>query len=227
MRFALLSWSDDVLRRANWTNSPVPGSWSLAKLLACLLGCGFFYGATMGCFGGLAGAEQWPRQMLYSAVKVPLLLLVTFAISLPSFFVFNTLVGLRSDFSVALRSLFATQVGFTIVLASLAPLTLFWYASSPHYRQALLFNGVMFAAASLSSQWLLRGYYAPLVARNPRHRKLLWAWTGIYALVAIQLAWLLRPFIGSPGRPVTFVREEAWDNAYVMVLQLVWNTLFR
>lgn len=85
----------------------------------------------------------------------------------------------------------------------------------------------MFAAASLSSQWLLRGYYAPLVARNPRHRKLLWAWTGIYALVAIQLAWLLRPFIGSPGRPVTFVREEAWDNAYVMVLQLVWNTLFR
>lgn len=225
MLVAVMAWSEDVLRRAAWTNSPVPHKWSLAKLAACLLCCGLFYGATMGCFGGIVGQTQWPKQMLYSAIKVPLLLCVTFAVSLPSYFVLSTLIGLRSDFAVALRSLLATQVGFTIVLASLAPLTLFWYASSTNYQHALLFNGVIFAVASLGSQQLLRGYYAPLMARNERHRRMLWVWTATYALVAIQLAWLLRPFIGAPGRPVTFIREEAWDNAYVMVLQLVWRTM--
>jgi len=35
--------------------------------------------------------------------------------------------------------------------------------------------------------------------------------------VAIQLAWVLRPFIGDPSRPTTFFRETAWGNAYVKI----------
>jgi hypothetical protein len=65
-----------------------------------------------------------------------------------------------------------------------------------------------------------------LIARNPRHRVMLVGWGFVYTLVAIQLAWLLRPFIGSPVQPVEFFREEAWDNAYVIVARLVWRTLF-
>jgi hypothetical protein len=48
----------------------------------------------------------------------------------------------------------------------------------------------------------------------------------VYTAVAIQMAWLLRPFIGSPGRPVQFLRDNPWDNAYEYVARLVWNTLF-
>jgi hypothetical protein len=36
-------------------------------------------------------------QLVYSCVKVPVLLLVSFAISLPSYFVLNSLCGLRKD----------------------------------------------------------------------------------------------------------------------------------
>ena len=50
----------------------------------------------MGTFGGLHGDR--PLQLLYSALKVPLLLLVTFCLSLPSFFVLNTILGVRADF---------------------------------------------------------------------------------------------------------------------------------
>jgi len=226
VQVALLRWTDDVLRRAPWTTRPTsPRRWG-ARLAACLLTCGLLYGAAMGAFGAFHGGTDWPRQMLYSAIKVPLLLSVTFAISLPSFFVFNTLFGLRPDFATAVRSLLATQVGFTIFLAAAAPLTLLWYASFADYQQAVLFNGVAFLVASLSSQRLLRGYYQPLLDRNPRHQQMLWLWTGLYALVAIQFAWLLRPFIGAPNQPVTFVRPEAWDNAYVVILKLVGRTLF-
>ena len=61
----------------------------------------------------------------------------------------NTLFGLRRDFPQALRALIAAQAGLAIVLASLAPFTLLWYASSADYYAALRFNGLMFAVASL------------------------------------------------------------------------------
>jgi hypothetical protein len=179
----------------------------------------------MGSFRALAGQTQWPLQIVYSAVKVPLLLLATFLISLPSYFVLSTLLGLRRDFGQSLRAVVATQAGLAVILASLAPFTMLWYASSDDHRQALLFNGAMFAIASFSAQWLLRVYYRPLVARNPRHRWLLWGWLLVYAFIAVQMAWLLRPFIGAPDLDVQFLRPEAWDNAYVVVARLVWRAL--
>lgn len=221
MHSSMLHWPDEVLRRAAWTNSPAGGQRTFAKLLVTMTACGLLYGAAMGSYGAVAGSTHWPLQMLYSAAKVPLLLGATFAISLPSFYVLNALFGLGSDFAVALRSLLATQVGFTVLLVSFAPLTLFWYASDTGYEQALVVNGIMFAAASLGSQRLLRSYYRPLIAHRPRHRRMLWVWTGLYALVAIQMAWLLRPFIGSPHNPVTFFRPEAWDNAYLKLWELI------
>lgn len=225
MQWALLRWSDDILRRATWTTSSQTGQRTLTKLVCSLVACGLFYGAAMGSFGLAERGDEWLLQMVYSAVKLPLLLGVSFAISLPSFFVLNTLFGLRPDFSVVLRSLLATQAGFTIFLAAFAPLTLFWYASSPDYARALLFNGCMFAAASIASQRLLRGHYRSLIERNPRHSRMLWAWTGVYALVAIQMAWLLRPFIGAPDRPITFFRPEAWENAYLVIWRLITQVL--
>ena len=127
---------------------------------ACVLLFGFLYGIAMGSYGGVGGDRVW--QLLYSGLKVPLLLLATFFIGLPSFFVLNTLFGLRRDFREALRALVAAQAGVAIVLASCAPLTLFWYASFADYSAALLFNGLIFAVASFAGQFLLRGYYRPL-----------------------------------------------------------------
>jgi hypothetical protein len=88
-----------------------------------------------------------------------------------------------------------------------------------------VFNGMMFAIASLTAQWLLRQYYRPLIARNPHHRRLLWGWLIVYTFVAIQMAWLLRPFVGAPKLEVRFLRPDAWDNAYVFVARLVWKSL--
>ena len=216
-----LTQADDILRRAPWTTQTHEAPGTLLRLAAHLAGFAFLYGATMGTFRLLAGQEEWLKQMLYSALKVPILLSASFFIGLPSFFVLSTLLGLRRDFAESLRALVAAQAGLAIVLAALAPLTLLWYASSADYRDALLFNGVMFALASLAAQYLLRGYYRPLIARNPRHRQLLIAWGCIYVAVAIQLAWLLRPFVGAPTAPVAFLRPEAWDNAYVVVARMV------
>jgi hypothetical protein len=220
---AYLHRLDDLLRgRTNLIQvrgNPRAFAWLAAQVF--VFGC--VYGAVMGTFGGILGQRLW--QVVFSATKVPLLLLVTFALGLPSFFVLNTLYGLRSDFGEAVRALLAAQAAMTLILASLAPLTLVWYASSGDYVWALLYNGSMFAIATFAAQWLLRRFYRPLLLRRPRHRWLLRAWLLIYTFVGIQMAWVLRPFIGNPDQQVQFFRDDSWSNAYVVVVRLVLSAI--
>ncbi len=89
----------------------------VARLLALLVASGFLYGLALGSFGLRA------EQALYSGLKVPILLCFSTLVCLPSFFVVNTVVGLRDDFGEALRAVVATQACLAIVLAALAPLT--------------------------------------------------------------------------------------------------------
>jgi len=214
---------DDVLRARPSVIEAGRDAPRLLRLGLLLAIFGMLYGAVMGSYGGWGGERLW--QVAFSAVKVPLLLLATFALSLPSFFVLNTLAGLRGDFPRALRALAAAQCGLTIILASLAPLTVVWYISFEDYAGAILFNGVMFAAATVLAQGLLRRCYRDLIARSPRHRWMLRAWVIVYAFVGIQMAWVLRPFVGAPGVEPTFFRPGAWGNAYEAVWQVLLQAL--
>ncbi len=215
--------ADDVLRQRPWRIGSVSARRTLGYLATDVVLFGMLYGAVMGSFGGLAGERM--RQVVFAALKVPLLLLATSLLAMPSFFVLNTLLGLRNDFFEATRALLATQAAVAIILASLAPLTILWYATSGDYSQAILFNGLMFAAASFAGQAVLRGYYRPLIRRNSKHRWAFWAWMVLYVFIGIQMGWVLRPFVGSPGAPVQFFRAEAWGNAYEVVARLIWKVL--
>jgi hypothetical protein len=195
---------------------------TVADSLTLIVAAGLVYGAAMGTWGGGTPLGR-PLQVSYSAVKVPALLLVTFGLSLPSFFVINTVVGLRADFGRALAALLDGQAAAALVLASLAPVTLTWYASSDYYQANVAFNGVMFLVAALAGQFVLRRAYRPLIERDVRHKQMLRYWLVVYLFVAIQLAYVLRPFIGSPGQPTQFFREGAWENAYEQLARLVWQ----
>lgn len=217
----MLLQAENVLRARPWAVEDDRPAKQLTQLGLLVVVFGFTYGAVMGSFGGVFGDRFW--QVVFSATKVPLLLIATSVLSLPSFFVVNTLFGLRSDFSYSLRALAATQAGLTIILASFAPFTVVWYASSSDYQGAILFNTLMFGCASFVAQWLLRKFYRPLIERDPRHRVLVRIWLVIYAFVGIQMAWVLRPFVGNPGMPTQFFRHGAWGNAYVALANTLWT----
>ena len=187
----------------------------LRLLLGWVVAFGGAYGAVMGVFGG-------PRQPVYSAVKVPMLLAVSFGLTLPAFFVTSTLAGLRGDLGRAVRATVAAQAAMAVVLASLAPFTAVWYASSTSYPAAILFNGGMFAVAVGAAGVVLRRAYGGLIAAHPRHRFMLLAWLVAYAFIAVQMAWVLRPFVGGPGE-TTFFRAGAWGNAYVKIAEMIWG----
>ncbi len=225
LRFSDWISSLDLLLRGGLIDAPErPAGGRFVRLLACTALFGGGYGLIMGTFSGFS--RDHAVQLIYSSVKVPLLLLFSFLISLPSYFVLNSLCGLRRDFSDAMRALAATQAGLTVILASFAPFTAVWYLSSADYTSAVVFNGVMFLAASATAQLLLRRYYGPLLRRHPRHRWMLACWLVLYSFVAIQLAWVLRPFIGNPAIPPQFLRPDVFaENAYEVVFRLAWRTL--
>ncbi len=216
---------DDFLRGRGAFAPEAPLAGRLRWLVVLVVTCGPLYGAIMGTYSGLVPGRF--HQLLYSGIKVPLLLLATFLLCLPSFFVINTIAGLREDFGRVLRAVIGAQSCVTVVLASLAPLTVIWYLSSADYKLALLFNALMFGVASVAAQVVVRRYYDPLIRRSPRHRQLLWVWFLLYTFVGIQMAWVLRPFIGDPKLPVAFFRSEAWGNAYVVVAQLLVHAVRR
>ena len=166
-----------------------------------------------------------PLQMLYSAAKMPALVTGGALVCMPSFWVLNTVLGLRDDFPVVLRAIARSQTTLALMLASLAPFTVIAYLSSNSYPVATTWNGGMFLLASLVGQWHLTRLYAPLVRANPRHQTCRRVWLLLHIFVTIQLAWMLRPFIGAPSLPTTLFRQGVWDNAYVVVTNTVMRAL--
>ena len=207
----------DAILRAEGNHAAGASRARPLQLICVIAAGGFVQGVVMGSHGGIS------TQVVYSGLKVPLLLCVSAAVCMPSFYVLNALLGLRADFAAAFRGVLAAQAAFAVSLAALAPLVALAYASSDRYLFAIVLNGGVFAVSTSAGQLLLSKHYRRLIAVNPRHRLGLGAWLSLHVFVAIQLAWVLRPFVGVPGLAPRFFREDAWSNAYVIVARIVWR----
>ncbi len=176
-------------------------------------------GLAIGSFGAVS-PERAP-QMLYAAIKLPLMILGSAVVCLPAFFVMHLALRARRDFPLAVRGVLGGQAVFAIALAGLAPLIPVWYGAVHSHRLAILANGALFAIASACS--LVAVARAQRRSTGPRltSRALLVCWLFLYTLVGMQTAWMLRPFIGSPEAPISFLRERPLTNGYVAVLRQI------
>lgn len=174
-------------------------------------------GALHGFALGASSGE--PLLALYSGLKIPLLLLCSCLVTLPNFYVLHAVLGLAPDFRAACRGLWAAQAALAAALGALAPVVVFVFVSSDNGYLLTLADGLLFAIAVAVGQTVLRRHYAPLLRRDRRHRITLICWAVLYVFFAIQLAWVLRPFLGTRGYPVEFLRGNAFaKNAYVVLI---------
>jgi hypothetical protein len=103
----------------------------------------------MGTFALLhPDGPRW-MQMAASAVKVPLLFLLTLAITFPSLYVFNALVGSRLELRNLLRLLISALAVTLAMLAAWGPIVAFFSVSTESYAFMVLLNVVVFAVAGL------------------------------------------------------------------------------
>jgi hypothetical protein len=215
-RWAILFAEIDSALRCTGRHAVGRGTVPWARIGFTILGGGALYGAVMGSLGGdLPGS-------IYSMLKAPLLLAGTTILCLPFFFVLNAALGLRDDFTAALRGILSAQGTLALCLAGMAPPLIIAYVSRIAYPTALLCNGAAFGIATLAGHLTLARHYRPLIATDHRHRVGLTAWLLLYVFVAIKLGWVLRPFVGDPALETVFMRAGAFDeNPYVVLFWTV------
>ncbi len=192
---------DQLLRRPVWfvqaaAQHTAADQVVRALLLAVLLGAGLF-GASMGLF------RPGP-QILSSAIKLPLVLLLTAAISAPAYtaarWAFGASADMRQDILLFLSTLSLTS----LVLAALAPVVLLGVLSGFSYHATILAVVACCGAAGLVG--LLAFARAASRQPGPSKRAALLA-ALIFAVVGTQMAWTLRPFVARPRAPFEVLRS--------------------
>ena len=197
------------------------GRWRLGVRLSGVMA------AASAAYGAVLGSWHGPHLALLVAVKLPLVLLATSALTV----LFAWMVARL--FSVPLSLGRTAVLGFRaltvagLLMASLAPVAaLFTYAAPPPSQAArtahnllyLMHTAVVGACGFCGA--LALGRSLRRIAASPRAaRSVHAAWVLAYALVGGEVAWALRPFVGSVYEPVAFLRRDALDgNVYEFIV---------
>jgi hypothetical protein len=197
---------------------------------------GMIYGVCMGTFSVTASGSNQSMQILATTVKVPALFLLTLIVTFPSLYVFNALFGSRLNLITMLRLMIGSLAVTLAVLSSIGPIVAFFSISSTSYAFMVLLNVVVFAVSGfLGLGFLIQTLHRlnvadqplppPIVVEDesgeplpgaivrPDARRVgsgVWfifrVWVIVFGLVGSQMAWVLRPFIGSPGKEFTWFR---------------------
>ena len=176
---------------------------------AVLVGCGI-YGFTL---------EFWrePVQGIYTAAKFPLLIFLTCAGNALLNGMFAQLLGSRLSFrqtSLAILMSFATAA---VVLGALSPVTLFVVLNAPPLTSSnaiaghsftLLLHVFVIAVAGIIGNRRLLNLLELMSGSRSTAVRVLTSWLAGNLFLGSQLAWILRPFIGSPQIPVQFLRAD-------------------
>jgi hypothetical protein len=112
-------------------------------LLTASAALGATYGLFMGLFAVRTNGWEGLAQLASSIVKLPLLFLLTIAVTFPSLYVFNTLMGSKLSFEQTLRTVGAWIAVILAVAASLGPILGFFTVSTRSYPFIILLNVIL------------------------------------------------------------------------------------
>src|SRR3989338_7939071 len=180
--------------------------WTLAFSVIYGLGLGFF-------------AAGW--QIPAAGLKVPTLIVLSLLICLPALFTFNVILGSKLSFLQCTAVLSMAAYLTATILASFAPILLFFAISAGGHDFITLLNVAMCAmAGALGVMWIWRAMtsLAESSGREP-NLTILRIWILIYGFVGAQMSWILRPFVGNPESFALFRKiqsnffEAVWNMA--------------
>jgi hypothetical protein len=184
---------------------------------------------SMAIYGGVVGIAHSLPQALASALKLPVLFLLTLAICLPTLYLFNLVWGGRLSARQVLALLLATITVTSALSLAFAPITLFFLITAQSYPFFVLLNTAILAlTGGVGLSFLVEGtrFLNKQAEGGVRvNGGLLYAWLLLYAFVGTQLGWTLRPFFGDPGQPFVLFRALE-GNFYGGILDLI-GTLIR
>ncbi|SHJ69128.1 hypothetical protein SAMN02745181_2364 [Rubritalea squalenifaciens DSM 18772] len=193
-----------------------------------ILGCSS-YGISMGLWQG------W-EMAAYVAIKLPLLIFFTLIVN----GLINGFLAQVLDSGVSMRqSLQFLLSGFAcmaIILGSLSPITIGMALQAPEpeapnaqqYHSIILLTHVcLIAYAGIVSHLSLLAFLRHFATSTRAATTTFIAWIAGNLFVGAQISWILRPFFGSPGLEVAFLRDDPLQGTfYETVWRAAQNLIF-
>jgi hypothetical protein len=116
----------------------------------------------LACYGAVLGAFHGFLMALTSAVKLPLLFLITLAICLPTLYLFNLVFGAKLSVRQALALVMVAITVTAMLAVAFAPISLFFLITAPDYGFFKLLNVSILALSALVGLRFLTGGMAVL-----------------------------------------------------------------
>src|SRR4051812_20052721 len=111
----------------------------------------------LACYGAVLGSFHSVWMALTSAVKLPLLFLVTLAICLPTLYLFNLVFGARLSVRQSLALVMAALTVTSMLALAFAPISLFFLITAPDYSFFKLLNVAILGLSALVGLRFLTG----------------------------------------------------------------------
>lgn len=172
-----------------------------------------------GSFGAAVGIWRAPEQALFAAMKLPLILLLTAAGNGLLNAMLAPLLGLPIAFRQSFLAILTSFALAAAILGAMSPIAAFviWNAPplTPGANNSVTHAGVLLllvatiAFAGIAANLRLLQLLRHLAGQRAAAGRVLLAWLAGNLFLGSQLSWIMRPFIGSPGLPVQFLREDA------------------
>lgn len=183
-----------------------------------------------GCFGLAIGWWRAPEQALFAAIKLPLIMLLTAAGNGLLNTMLAPLLGLQIAFRQSFLAILTSFALAAAILGAMSPIAAFviWNApplqigandwtnanNSVTHAAVLLLLVATIAFAGIAANLRLWQLLRHLAGQQAAAWRVLLAWLAGNLLLGSQLSWILRPFIGSPGLPVQFLRADAFNGNF-------------
>lgn len=179
------------LVRRSYQGGPAP-----RRLLGGALACFVLYGVAAGFFAG--GAS-----LLLAAFKVPLIILLTFLLCLPSLYVFGAMTG--ADWTgrrfLTAVSGFAATLG--LLLVALLPIAWLFSVSSRYLASAVWLHFFLWVLAILFGWRFLN-----VALRESGSKSGLFLWLALFLIVSMQVATVVRPVLVWDGKGALFTQGK-------------------
>lgn len=164
-------------------------------------------------YGAIMGLFQPGLQTLYSALKLPIVVLGTGLLCTPTFYVFNAILGSRFTFRQTLTTVLFLGCSTTLVLVAFAPIAWFFTVSTRGPGFLVFLHLLVFLIATgygIGTLNTARRYLNYIDASHtPINGGFLLVWFVIVLFVGLQMAYTFRPlFIPDPGVPILFHSGE-------------------
>jgi hypothetical protein len=175
----------------------------------------FVYGIIMGSYNGFL-------QSMVTGIKIPSLIFLSLLICFPALYVIQYMIGSTMTIHQMANIILSGFFVFSSIALSFAPIVIFFMITSNNYSFLKLLHVAIFTFSGIFAvKTIISGLTYSCEKKNIYPKlgmKIFKIWVVILAFVSSQLAWNLRPFVGSHNLDFELFRKRD-SNFYVAVIQ--------